>query len=197
MNGRPLCLFSEAITQPGNLVVQDKPSCTGEMIINVFRDKTDQQPCFQIKTRMKDRKAVPMDEAFLAYCLVIQEDSAQHVEGFVVPICAEHKRRGIMFRSHPDYRGKGPWRDFVMIAWDSGDSPTQICGYLDLSALPPALSAPLAKGIHVQQGVWAVIESYNYVTVTSDKQPSEIFKPIILDTMMLVMMGFLTQASAT
>jgi hypothetical protein len=107
--GHPLCLFSEAITNTGNLVVQDKPSRTGGMIINVFRDKTDQQPCFQIKTCMKDRKAVPMDKAFLAlYYLDIQEDIAQHVEGFVVPICSEHKRGGIMFRLHPNYRGKGP-----------------------------------------------------------------------------------------
>jgi hypothetical protein len=182
VNGRPRCLFSEAITQPGNPVVQDKPSCTGGMIINVFRDKADQQPCFQIKTHMKDRKAVPKDEAFLAYCLVIQEEIAQHVEGFVIPICAEHKRGGIMFRLHPKYCGKGPWRDFVMIAWDSGDFSAQIWGYLDLSALPPTLSVPLSEGIHVQQGVWAVIESYNYVTVTSDERASEIFKPIILDT---------------
>jgi hypothetical protein len=182
VNGRPLCLFSEANTQPGNPVVQDKPSRTGGMIINVFRDKTNQQPVFTVKTRMKDRKAVPMDEAFLAFCLAIQEDIAQHVEGFVVPICAEHKRGGIMFRSHPNYRGKGPWRDFVMIAWDSGDYPAQIWGYLDLSALPPALSVPLSEGLDVHQGVWAVIESYNYVALNDNDRQSEIFKPIILDT---------------
>jgi hypothetical protein len=141
---------------------------------------------------MKKKAAVALDTQYLRYCFQIQTDLAEHMRK--LPICAEHNRRGQIFRAHPNYRGKGPWRDWVMVEWTTGEYPAQIWGFLDLSELPAGVSVALQNGTVVQQGVWAVIESYNYSDseqqgtddVDLDRmirnRRSEIFTPIILDT---------------
>jgi hypothetical protein len=62
---------------------------------------------------MKDKKAITMDPQYLQYVCAIQDDLVEFIDK--IPICAEHCRGGQIFCAHPNYHGKGPWRDWVMI----------------------------------------------------------------------------------
>lgn len=74
-----------------------------------------------------------------------------------------------------------------MVRWTSGDYPSKIWGFLDLSGLPEATRVKLHDGTVVSKGVWAVVESCNHKAPPKVKkgeaQPraSELFKPVILD----------------
>ena len=180
MNGRPLWLYSEGDNHDETAEVADE-NTTGGMIINVSHDDDDaQQLIFRIVTRMKDKKAIAMDPQFLQYACAIQDDLVEFIDK--IPICAEHCRGGQMFRAHPNYRGKGPWRDWVMIEWQTGEYPAQICGFLDLTQLREGALVKLSNGTFVQKGVWAVIESCNYVNIEDGQRKSEMFTPIIMET---------------
>ena len=157
---------------------EDKINTTGGMILNVFRDNNNNLPSFKVVTRMKNKKAVTMNLQLLQYFLQIQEDVAQFIEK--IPICAEHCRGHQIFRSHPNYRGKGSWRDWVMIDWERhGEYPAQIWGFIDLLGLPEGMLVSLTNGTKVRKGVWAVIESCNFVNQVEERG---IFKHIILET---------------
>ena len=157
---------------------EDKINTTGGMILNVFRDNNNNLPSFKVVTRMKNKKAVTMNLQLLQYFLQIQEDVAQFIEK--IPICAEHCRGHQIFWSHPNYRGKGSWRDWVMIDWERhGEYPAQIWGFIDLLGLPEGMLVSLMNGTKVRKGVWAVIESCNFVNQVEERG---IFKHIILET---------------
>lgn len=74
-----------------------------------------------------------------------------------------------------------------MVKWTSGDYPSKIWGFLDLSLLPEAVSVKLHDDTVVRKGVWAVIESANDVNPPAVKKgqepprPSEMFKHIRLE----------------
>jgi hypothetical protein len=182
MNGRPLGVYSEGYDHGETGELAEKTT-TGGMIINVSRDNETQQLSFSIVTRMKYKKAVALDPEFLQYLCAIQDDLVEFIDK--IPICAEHCRSGQMFRAHANYRGKGPWKDWVMIEWQTGEYPAQIWSFLDLTELAEGVSVKLNDGTFVQKGVWAVIEScffVNEMDEEEDARQSELFRPIILET---------------
>jgi hypothetical protein len=69
-----------------------------------------------------------------------------------------------------------------MIEWQTGEYPAQICGFLDLTGLREGVSVKLNDGTFVQKGVWAVIESCNYLELDPEDRKSEMFTPITLET---------------
>jgi hypothetical protein len=155
---------------------------TGGMIINVFV-KVDQPQLVLAKvvTRMQNKDKLVFDQDFLKYAHAIQEDIADMVPR--MPICAEHSRGGQIFRSHPNYRGKGPWRDWVMIEWDTGDYPAQIWGFVDLSTLPVGAMLFLRDGQALEKGVYAIVESCDWIP--EEIPGSDLFRPLMLETISL------------
>jgi hypothetical protein len=185
MKARPLWLYSEGHDHDETATedLADEKITTGGMIINVSRDSETQQLSFSIVTRMKNKKAVALDPEYLQYVCAIQDDLVEFMNK--IPICAEHCRSGQMFRAHTNYRGKGPWRDWVMIEWQTGEYPAQIWSFLDLTELTEGVSVKLSNGSIVQKGVWAVIESCFFVDdmdAEDNERQSELFTPIILET---------------
>jgi hypothetical protein len=178
MNGRPLWHYCSGYQRPETPPIAEKPNTTGGMILNVLRENESQKANFRVMTRMKNSDTLAIDTHFLEYCLQIQEDLQEFTEK--IPICAEHCRGGQMFRSHPNYRGKGPWRDWVMIDWgQDGDFPGMIWGFIDLvDVIPAGNSVMLSNGTSVQKGVWAVIESCFHKDAD---EVGEIFQHIILE----------------
>lgn len=158
---------------------------TGGMVFQVFKNNKTDEIEFQVMTRMKGKDDLKQDEGLLFYLNEVQQKLADWFE--FVPVCAEHNRSGQIFRSHPNYRGKGPWRDWVMIKWNTGSNPAKIWGFIDISALPSGVSVRVDARSVVRSGVWAVIESCNYKKdppVKKGQTPppvSTIFKHVILD----------------
>ena len=92
----------------------------------------------------------------------------------------EHRRKGNIFRAHPNYRRRGPWHDWATIDWGfHGESPAEIACFVDLSRVPVDFGIAFA-GCTVQRGCYAVVESAEY-EVANDNSPlgrAEIFQPL-------------------
>jgi hypothetical protein len=74
-----------------------------------------------------------------------------------------------------------------MIQWDVGDLPAKIWGFIDLSALPDGTNVALPVGKKtVEKGVYAIVESADYVEVEENPGPttitSDLFTEILLET---------------
>jgi hypothetical protein len=186
LEGRPLWQYSlghyhEEILQEENIdSSQDVINNTGGMRFHVFEDNNG-APSFKVTTRMQKKEKLVLDVQFHEFLLMIQRD-VEHI----IPkmeICAEHRRGEQIFRAHPNYRGKGPWRDWAMIKWEVGEYPAQIWGFLDFTELPDGEEIELHDGTIVDKGVWAVIESCNPIEDNEDGavRRSEIFDPIIVE----------------
>jgi hypothetical protein len=92
-----------------------------------------------------------------------------------MPIFAEHSRNGVIFRGHPNYRGKGTWRDWAMVKWNEGQYPAQIWCFVDLTGFPTGKTVQVGD-IVVEKGIYAVVES---ATVDVDSEAiSDIWIPI-------------------
>jgi hypothetical protein len=182
LEGRPLWKYFNGYYHEENQQV-DKIKKTGGMVFSVFEDE-DNPPevCGRIQTRMQNPENIMFDSQLLQFAMKIQQDIKHLIPR--VSICAEHSRDGYMFRSHPNYRGKGPWRDWVMINWEEGDFPAKIWGFVDLSSIPQDMQVDLESiDKIVERGVYAIVESCTYVN--EDRLESDIFTPIQMETTML------------
>jgi hypothetical protein len=193
IDGRPLWEYYNGFEH--KIFVQHDPvQTTGGMKMKVYWNTETQKADFKILTRMKDQSKVAMEDGFLRYALDIQEDLAHLFP--IVPICAEHSRGGQIFRAHPNFMGKGAWRDWVMINWEGGALPGKIWGFIDLSTMPNGTMVVLRNGAQVQQGTFAIIESTDYVEVDEEPGPdvitSDLFTEIMLETNTLSEAGEVT-----
>jgi hypothetical protein len=185
IDGRPLWEYFSGFYHE-EIVEVEKITKTGGMTFNVFLEDPVQKVVRpRVITRMKNVDNLMFDTQFLHYAMKIQNDLAHLLPK--MEICSEHSRNGCMFRAHPNYRGKGPWRDWVMINWEEGDYPAQIWGFLDLRSLPEGLQVDLRIGKTVERGVYAVVESCFFFE--EDQPESDIFTPLLLETKELTANG--------
>jgi hypothetical protein len=188
MAGRPIWKYSDGYEDKTPAKSKKDITITGGMMFGVTEDEETKAIGFHVYTRMKSKDKLQHDSGFLHFVLQIQKKTSEWLD--FIPVCAEHNRNGQIFRSHPNYRGKGVWRDWVMIRWNTGDYPAKIWGFLDLSELPERVSVRVDDSTLVSKGVWAVIESCNYAPEPAAQRPSELFKPIILDALSYEADGF-------
>ena len=185
MENRPIWDYSDGYPNKTFAKSRREFSATGGMTFKVTEDKETKKIGFTVITRMKNKDKLQQDDGLLYFVLTILKKLSSWLE--FIPVCAEHNRNGQIFRSHPNYRGKGVWRDWAMIRWNTGDYPSKIWGFLDLSELPGAASVKLNDGTVVSRGIWAVIESCDYKKPPKLKEnevaprASELFKPIVLE----------------
>lgn len=182
INHRPLWEYFGGQWRP-NIVQKDDENTIGGMMFEVFWNDETENAEFQIMTRMKDKDKVALDSDFLHFLVSLQDELVDNETSNIdkLQVFTEHTRSGQIFRAHPNYRGKGVWRDWVMIQWQEGNFPAQIWGYLDLTAMPDGCSVKVDENNVVVSGVYAVIESALYV---DEEDPwSDIFVPLQLDTM--------------
>lgn len=176
--GRPLWAYFEGHERE-DIVEKENIDSIGGMIFIVHWDDEDNAVKPYIKTEMKNKDIVQFNTEFIEYLYRMQ---AKLLEAKVIEfleIKSEHTRSGQMFRAHPNYRGKGVWRDWVMIHWEEGNFPAQIWGYVDLREIPQGRIVKIDDTNSVTRGVYAIVESTTYV---EEEQPlSDIFVPLDLD----------------
>ena len=184
IDGRPLWEYYNGFAHQTK--VQKQPvQTTGGMKMVVSENETTKEVEYQIITRMKNKDGVKVEMQLLQFVLTIQKELATITS--VIPICAEHCRGGQIFRSHPNFLGKGPWRDWVMMRWTTGDLPAKIWGFLDLSVIPEGTEVALSVGRDsVEKGIYAFVESADYIQMVENPGPtditSDLFKEILLET---------------
>ena len=103
------------------------------------------------------------------FLLSLQEKIAE--PPYMMEIRTWHKRGDQVFRGHPNYRGKGPWKDWVWVNWGAaeGKLPCHIWCFVVLKNMPTGRFAINHGGIKVKNGVYAVVE-VSYL----DRAPGEI-----------------------
>jgi hypothetical protein len=187
IQGNPLWAYLKPYTvnnqlNEGEDGADDIPINTvGGMKITTCIDPETNAVQFRVITKMKNSNGVFLDTQFLQFVHQIEQDIG-HVAGKIT-VFAEHRRSSVMFRAHPQFRGKGLWRDWVMIKWQSGDFPAQIWGFLDLTNLPHGQSFPLFDGTNVTKGFWAIVESCFYKKTDPNLPSSELFHHLVLETL--------------
>lgn len=180
IEGRPLWDYFQGFEHKEN-VEKEKIDSLGGMMYQVGWDDDKNSVYFDIKTQMQHKEKVEMNTQLLEYvyslqAVLLEEELIERIQVF-----SEHTRSGQIFRAHPNYRGKGAWRDWVMIQWQDGDFPAQIWGFLDLTEIPEGVSVKIdATTGEITRGVYAIVENAGYIE--EENPMSDIFSPLLLES---------------
>ena len=165
---------------------------TGGTLIRVFWDEEQEQVSYDFPgSRMQNSEEIVWDTNVIEFLFDLQSELESWLNW--LDIRTEHKRDGHVFRGHPQYRQQGMWNDWAIIDWGlDGKLPGEIWCFVDLSKLAEGVSVEFG-GIRIQKGVYAVIESSNYITDEDEIGLSDIFIPIIKEVETLDGDGFVTK----
>lgn len=161
----------------------DPDAYTGGTKIVVFT-RDDGEPGWRLLSKMKNRDQV-LWNSDVRDCLHALQD---YVSEWIpeLPLYTEHKRNGQIFRSHPNFRGEGVWRDWVLVDWgeEYGKLPCEIWGFVVMDGLPEEddQDPPLNfAGIDLKNGTYALVEASTWSTDQKAIGFSDIFVPFRKD----------------
>ena len=162
---------------------EDHQISTGEAGIEVFRDECN-EPCFQLLTRSRFVSKTRWNTEVINFLLGLQDKVLDHIKTDSLRIQTCHYRNGQAFRGHPNFRGKGVWRDWVWVDWGGyGHLPCHIWCYVILEGMPKGQHALEHGGTPLKDGVFAVVETA--VMDEEDGSGSELMSPatkeVVLD----------------
>ncbi|MGL4282563.1 MAG: hypothetical protein ACRCSI_02665, partial [Eubacterium aggregans] len=151
---------------------------TSGVIINVFRDENGPQ----YSTGIGPKSRVPFELEWSDDLVRFLWKLQQKLKGRKLQVRGEHRRKGMMFRGHPNCREQ-PWRDWAKFSWDEGlllpghiwcfvviDFDRKDAGGNDITFHH--------GGIEVVKGTYAVIENALYDPRDHKKRKSDLFIPI-------------------
>jgi len=155
------------------------PPRTGGTEIRVFQHPDfGDDPVYSLNGK-KEPLDLPWNEEVLRFL----SDLQNKLRVSDLQIRAEHRREGMIFRGHPNYREK-PWRDWATIDWGDEELPCQIWCFVVIDFDPNVRDATGNRviiyhgGIKVEKGTYAVVESANYDERDQEKVKSDLFIPI-------------------
>ena len=137
------------------------PIWVGKGVANVFTHCMHDAYCFAMKV--------------CKFFVQADDDGAKRISCYT-----EHKRNGLMFRAHPNYRGTGKWFDFALFQYldDNGDNylcPGRIEFFLDLGEVNVDDELALARMERVRDLTCRVCLSGSgqYAVIRSFKKPPD------------------------
>lgn len=108
---------------------------------------------FRSKGKHAQRTALPTD--LLDFLVELQETASDYLPSGKLEIRTRHRREGIIFHAHPNFMGKGPWKDWAVVDWgrDYGKLPCHIQAFVALDGVPNGSGLefggmPLRNGTH-------------------------------------------------
>lgn len=146
--------------QPGNTDDDSPPETfTGEAKIEVFADD-EGEACFNLVSQSKFSGKSKLNTFLVEFLLDLQTKAFGEGSSNSLPIYTLHRRDGQIFRGHPNYRGKGPWRDWVWVKYE-GYPPTasHIWCFVVLKNMPTGRESLEHGGIVLKDGTYAVVET--------------------------------------
>ena len=164
---------SEPEVEP-EMVVQ-----TGETGIRVWLDEDTGQPTFSLLTRSKYAAKTKWNIPLVQFLIDLQ-DKMECLPSNYLEIRTWHKRGDQIFRGHPNYRGKGPWKDWAWFDWgpEYGKLAAHIWCFVVLKNMPTGRQSISHGGIALGDGVYAVIESSALDNTAGEIQRSDLLMPI-------------------
>lgn len=135
---------------------------------------------FKVISRSKYKLKTRLNEEVLRFLYDLQVLVSDHLDDGKLPIFTYHRRGTQIFRGHPNYRGKGAWRDWVWVNFGAdGRFPCHIWCFVKLDGLPKGRNAPHYGGIQLKgSGVYAVVESARVEEDKVELGRSSILTPI-------------------
>ena len=83
----------------------------------MFWDEEADQVGFELKSRSEFSDQTAMHNDLLDFLHNSQELLSEHLPSDGLGIFTKHQRGNTMFRGHPNFRGQGPWKDWVLVDW--------------------------------------------------------------------------------
>jgi len=152
---------------------------TDGAMIEIFKNDEGRN-AFHVRSRGKKNKQTTMCADLVNYLSNLQEEIAEHIPGKELDIYTRHKRGSSIWHAHPNYRGTGPWNDWVLIDWGrEGILPANIHCFIDLESYDNPTTRIEYGGIWLKSGTYAVVETSNYEEEDEECRNSEIFVPIL------------------
>ena len=161
---------------------------TGGTQIVIFEDESDNnEPSFEIRGKSKHKAATVWNAEVVVWLNELQNLLSEEVNAQPLKLLTEHRRGDILFRGHPNHRGRGPWRDWALFNWGAsyGVLPGQIWCFVVLEGLPSGRSAIEFGGVRIENGVYAVTEmaTYDDPNALEENLQSDLFVPLKKDVM--------------
>ena len=169
---------SDTEAEAKNLIIQ-----TGGTRIKVFEDEEKEgEVSFRILSRSKTQANTVWVTEVVEFLNDLQNLVLEHINEPFLPILTMHKRGSNTFYGHPNFRSSGPWKDWVLIDWDSyGVLPSHIWCFVELSNMPKGNQKLQFGGITLQDDVYAVVEVANYNLDIEEATKSDLFTPLVLE----------------
>ena len=158
---------------------------TGEAQIKVLKDD-DGEWSFRLVSKSKFKDNTSWNAALVDFLGELQDLVSDHLVENTLPIFTCHRRDGQIFRGHPNFRGKGPWKDWVWVDWGGGwgSLPCHIWCFVDmgdLMDLPTGQNSLAYGGIKLGNEVYAVVESSSLDPDKKELGRSDLMMPIYKD----------------
>lgn len=160
---------------------------TGGAKLEVYKDAETGQRCWQLISSSKFNSNLKINTSFIKFLYNLQKLVRPYLNKDSLDIFTEHTRDGQKFRAAPNFRGKGPWRDWAIIDWGPGWGriPGHIWAFVDLAELNSDRPNLQYGGVTVKPGVYAVVESASYDESDDDDEAEEgLLRPILKEVML-------------
>lgn len=152
---------------------------TGETKIEVFTDE-EGMSSFKLLTRSKISRQAQWDSKLVDFLMGLQDVFKTWNPHESLPIFTCHRRNGQIFRGHPNYRGKGPWRDWVWVNWGQGygTTPCHIWCFVIIEGAPLGRNQFHYGGVPLKDGTYAVVETSELEKDDHELGRSDLMMPI-------------------
>jgi hypothetical protein len=153
---------------------------TGEARIQVYEDE-EGLASFKLLSRSKYADNTSWNTYLVQFLVALQAKVSEHLVEDSLPIYTCHKRGDQIFRGHPNFRGNGAWKDWVLVDWGTGERelPCHIWCFVVLKNLPQGRNGIEHGGIKLREdGVYAVVECCTLETDEEELGRSELMYPI-------------------
>ena len=164
MDGELTAEDADADEQDADADANPKKVHTGGTRIRIFSDSDeDGEPTFEVLGRSKSRKKTVWVSEVVDFLYQLQEEVLEYVPQQELPVLTEHRRDQVCWRAHPNFQGRGPWKDWVLVDWGpEGVLPCRIWCFVDLTGLGPGTKRLEFGGVTLKQNVYAVMECATY-----------------------------------
>jgi hypothetical protein len=155
---------------------------TGDTRLEVYRDDQGESG-FKMFTRAKSNTRTQLDTDLIEFLLGLQD--IFQTNGLTEPLAifTKHRRNNQIFRGHPNFRGKGPWRDWVWVDWGTGWGrlPSHIWCFVVIKNIPGGKKSLHYGGITLKKGTYAVVETSELEENEQELGRSDLMVPIRKD----------------
>ena len=162
--------------------VAEVETSTGSTQIAVSWDEDSNTSTFEMLSRSKNAGKTRMCVHAIQFLWELKDLLAREYPTASMKIFTEHRRDKQIFHGHPNYRGGGPWRDWVVVNWGGGwgKLPCHIACFVVLDGITNPRHTVEHGGVQLRSGTYGVVESTTYEE--GDLEVSnDLFKPVRKD----------------